>query len=163
MKAGDSMSALIIATPLFDGKMAVQAYKLCDHDTNRALDIKGDFRERTQTYYLPGLEIVQEVGLAPFSGDLPLFVATNRFHILTGMISNKEIPPDRLILTLPGTEPVDDELIGGIENLLSKGYGFAIDGYPDKGLSNRMIPFATNIILDFQNKDFITEFNEITQ
>ena len=155
------MSALIIALPLFDGNMAVKAYKLCDHNTEVALDIKGDFRSKSQTYFLPGLELIQEIGLEPLSGDMPLFVDTNRFHILTNMITNKEIPPERLILTIPATEPVDNKLLYGIEELLGLGYGLAVDGFPKEGLESHILGYAGYVLLDYTNKNFTKQFLEM--
>ena len=155
------MPALIIAIPLFDGNMAVKAYKMCDHNTDIALDIKGDFRSKSQTYYLPGLELIQEIGLEPFSGEMPLFVDTNRFHILTNMITNKEIPPERLILTISASEPVDNKLLYGIEELLGLGYGLAIDGFPEEGLDSYLMGCAGYVILDYKNKNFTKQYLEM--
>ena len=65
------MSVLITAIPLFDGKMVVKAYWLRDHNAEIALDVRGDFRGKNQAYQLPGLELIQQIGLEPFSGEMP--------------------------------------------------------------------------------------------
>ena len=155
------MSALIVAIPLFGEAMTVKAYKLCDHAPNIALDTKDDFRGRSQIYYLPGLEIVQKIGIEPFSSDMPLFVDTNRFHILTGMFSNKNIPAEKLILTVSASLDIDSSVLMGLEGLRGCGYSIAVDGYPKDGLENHLIGFADHIILDFEDKQFSKRFEEI--
>ena len=155
------MSALIVAIPLFDDKMTVIAYKLCDHNPDVALDVKDDFRGRNQVYYLPGLELVQQIGLEPFSGDKPLFVDMNRFHILTDMFANKRISPDKLILSIPSGILVDDKLLVALEDLKKIGYTLALDGYPDDGLQNPLTLFADHMILSFKDKKFPERFNDI--
>ena len=157
------MSALIVIIPLFDGNMAVKAYKLGDHDSEIALDIRDDFRGRPQIYYMPGLELVQQLGLETFSGDMPLFVDANRFHVLNGMFANKSIPPDKLILNLnvPGMLPADDELLTGLKEIKEQGYGLALRGWPEEGLENPMYGFADHIILDFRDKKFRDRLNAV--
>ena len=156
------MPALIVAIPLFDNTMTVKAYKLCDHNTEIALDIKDDFRGKNQVYYLPGLEIIQKIGLAPFSGESALFVDTNRFHILTGMYFNKNIPSDKLVLTISASIETDGKLLAELSALKDLGYGIALDGYPQSGgLGNPLIGFADHILLDFKDKKFDERFDEI--
>jgi len=155
------MSVLIVAIPLFDSTMTVQAYKLCSHNPEIALDIRGDFREKSQVYYMPGLDIVQQIGLEPFSGDLPMFIETNRFHILTGMFSNKNIPHEKLILLISPSLNADSELRIGLEGVKGLGYEIALDGYPDDGLDNTLVNYADHIILDYQDKMFVGHFTEV--
>lgn len=155
------MSVLIVAIPLFDSSMAVKAYKLCDHNPEIALDIRGDFREKNQVYYMPGLDLVQQVGLEPFSNDLPLFIETNRFHLLTGMYSNKNIPHDKLILLIPVGLETDAELLTGLDGVKKLGYSIAIDGYPHDGPANPLLGFADFIILDFNDKNFTAQFSDV--
>jgi len=155
------MSALIIAIPLFDGAMSVRSYRLSAHDPDTVLDVRDDFRGRSQIYYLPGLDLIQKIGLSPLSGDMPLFIDTNRFHILIGMFSNKNLPVDKLILTIPASIVVDDKLMAGIADLKSLGYGIAMDGYPDDGDSNPLTGFAGHIILDYSDKKFHGKLEEI--
>ncbi|MCL1810174.1 MAG: HDOD domain-containing protein [Clostridiales bacterium] len=154
------MSVLIIATPLFDDDMTVKAYKLCDHNPEIALDVKGDFREKNQTYYLPGLDLIQETGLAPFSGDLPLFVEASRFHLLTCMASNKKLPPERLILIVSENEEADGKLLIGLEGLREKGYSLAVGGWPSDGADSPLFGYADHIILDYQAKQFDRQYRE---
>ena len=156
------MPALIVAIPLFDNKMTVKAYKMCDHNTDIALDIRDDFRGRSQIYYRPGLETIQKVGLEPFSGELPLFVDINRFHILTGMFINKNIPADKLILTIQGSILIDDKLLKGLFTLKELGYCIALEGYPASGgLANPVIKYIDHIILDYRDKKFREHFREV--
>jgi len=156
------MPALIVAIPLFDNKMTVKAYKMCGHNTDITLDIRDDFRGRSQIYYLPGLEVIQKVGLEPFSGERPLFVETNRFHILTGMFTNKNIPADKLILTIPASISTDDKLLAGLFSLQELGYSIALDGYPvNGGLADPLVKYIDHIILDYRDKRFREQFREI--
>ena len=155
------MSVLIVATPLFDNTMTVQAYKLCGHNPEIALDIKGDFREKNQVYYMPALDLVQKIGIEAFSGDLPMFVEANRFHILTGMFSNKNIPHDKLIVVISPDLEADNELLTGLEGVKRLGYSIALDGLPPDGITNPLVVYADHIILSYLDKTFAAQFNEI--
>jgi EAL and modified HD-GYP domain-containing signal transduction protein len=155
------MSALIVAIPLFDGEMTVKAYQLRDHNADIALDVRDDFRGRSQVYYLPGLELIQQLGLEPFSGDLPLFVDTNRFHILTGMHINKRIPADKLILSIPGKIDIDAKLLAGLVEMKSLNYRLALDSYPENGANSPLIDFAEHMILSYRDKRFLEQLDEI--
>jgi len=155
------MSVLIVAIPLFGENMTVKAYRLCDHNPNLALDTKDDFRGKMQGFDQPGLEIIQKIGLDPFTGGLPLFVDTTRFHVLTGMYAIKNIPADKLILTLPANLEIDSKVLIGLEGLRGSGYSVAVDGYPEDGLENHLIGFSEHIILDFADKKFQQRFDEV--
>ena len=148
------MSILTVAVPIFDSKMAVKAYRLSDHNTEFALDVRGDFRGKEQGYHLFGLDAVQQIGLEPFSADLPLFVDVNSFHIVTGMAVNKSLPCDKLVLTLSAATAVDDKLIEGMSAVKELGYGFAVEGYPSEGYASALFDFADSFILDYENDDF---------
>ena len=154
------MSVLIVAIPLFGRDMTVKAYRLCDHSPEQALDTKNDFRGKTQGYNQPGLELIQQIGLEPFAGDMPLFVDSSRFHVLTGMYAIKNIPVDKLILTLPQNLEISSEVLMGLEELLGRGYSIAVDGYPEGGLENHLVGFARHVILDFNDEKFVERFNE---
>ena len=155
------MSALIVTIPLFDCEMAVKAYKLCDHNSEIALDIRDDFRGKSQVYYMHGLEIVQQLGLETFSRDLPLFVEVNRFHILNKMFANKSIPPNKLILTVPANIETDEKLFLGMKEIRELGYNIAVDGYPGGGIESPLIAFANYIMLNFRDKKFDNQFSEV--
>ena len=161
MKRCGAMSALIVVIPLFDSSMTVKSYRLCGHNSEIALDIRGDFREKSQVYYMPGLELAQTLGLETFSGDMPIFVDVNRFHILNGMFANKSIPPDKLILTIPANIEADAKLLIGIEHLKELGYSIAIDGYPQHGLNSHLIGTTDHIMLSFRDKKFSQQFQEV--
>ena len=160
-ESGDKMSVLIVAPPLFDGKMTIKAHKMCDYNPSIHLDTKNDFRGKSQIYYMPGLELIQKIGLDPFSGDLQLFVDVNRFHILTGMFTNKNIPPEKLILVIPSDIDADNDLLTGLKGLKDLGYSMALDGYPKDGLNNPMFFYTDYIIFDYGDKNFNAQYNEV--
>ena len=157
------MSVLITAIPLFDGTMTVKAYRLRDQNANMALDIKDDFRSRSQVYFLPGLELLQQIGLEPFANEKPLFLDVNRFHVLSGMFGNKSVPPEKLVLTvtMDAVAPVDEELLNSLAELKEKGYGIALDGYPAGGLENPIAAYVEHIILNFEDKNLYTQISDV--
>jgi len=148
------MSILIVAVPMFDSKMTVKAYRLSDHNTELALDVRGDFRGKEQEYRLLGLEAVQNIGIEPFSADLPLYIDVNGFHVITGMAVNRNIPCERLILTLSSSTVIDDDLIEGMKTIKELGYGFALEGYPRDGHASAFFEYADSFILDYEDDDF---------
>lgn len=145
------MKLFICAIPLFDGQMAVQAYKLCSRSGESVLDKSVGHGRMAEALQSPGLDLVEKVGAEPFASDKKLFANINKFQLLTGSPSGKNINPQQLVCVLPGDIETSADVIECCENLKSRGYGIAIEGFPSDGMSSPMFHYIDYLVLDSRN------------
>lgn len=150
------MKTFIVAVPLFDAKMAVQAYWLRAQSGEKALTRIGDFRSRGDEMLTPGLDLVEKVGVDSFATDVPLFMDFTRFHLLAGRPCGCRIPCERLVCVIPGGLPCDEELLERCRHLQSQGYTLAINGYPPEGASSPYLDYANYLIFDVKAPGYET-------
>ncbi len=72
------MKTFIVAVPLFDAKMAVQAYWLRAQSGEKTLSRVGDFRSKGDEMLTPGLDLVEKVGVDSFAASAPLLINFSR-------------------------------------------------------------------------------------
>ena len=59
------MGFMIVPEPLFDKGMIVQAYRLRTFDCDKLMGIQYDFRKMDEAFSNPGLDMVEQIGIAP--------------------------------------------------------------------------------------------------
>lgn len=142
------MKTFIVAIPLFDASMTVDAYWLRAQSGEKMLASGNDFRSKNDEWLNPGLDLLEKVGVEPFAADKRLFVDINRYQLLMGAPANRSLPADRLVSVIPGGLPRDDELLEKCRELQRKGYVIAIHNFPLSGLSSPYFDYADYLILN---------------
>ncbi|MDR1194306.1 MAG: HDOD domain-containing protein [Peptococcaceae bacterium] len=155
------MKVFIVAVPLFDSNMAVQAYRLCDRSGEKAIGIQNDFRRMTEALISPGLDLIEKVGLEPFAGDKPLFTDVNQFKLLTEALTYMSIDPAKLVCVLPGQAPFDDYALGKCRRLRALGYTLALDSFPAAGNKHPLIPLISYLLMDYQEPQFFAQYKTV--
>ena len=155
------MNVFVVAIPLFDYSMTVNAYQLCDHSGDKMLGLGNDFRRMNEALTSPGLDLVREVGLEPFTGDKPLFAAINRYQLFTGMPASMGFAPDSVISILPSEIAEDPDVIAKCHELHEQGYSFALDSFPKKGEESAILPYINFILLEYGNDHFYNWYKMI--
>ena len=151
------MKLFIVAVPLFDSDMAVQAYHLCDRSGETAIGLhSADFRRMSESLTSPGLDLVEKIGVEPFAVDKPLLVDVNALQLLTGFPTRMDIEPGKLICTLPGDTSPDNAILERCQALRDQGYSLALDGFPAEGIMSRLLHLVDYVILDYTDKYFDT-------
>jgi c-di-GMP-related signal transduction protein len=151
------MKVFIVSVPLFDARMAVQAYRLRDRSGETTMGLaSGDFRRVSESLLSPGLDLIEQMGVEPFALDKPLFVNANALQLLTGFPLHIDLEPRRLVCTLPGDTNITANLLSRCRMLKERGYLIALDGFPPDGLASRLLPLADYIILNCQDSYFDT-------
>lgn len=148
------MKVFIVAIPFFDSSMAVAAYRLCDQSGDKALSVKNDFRGRTEALLSPGLDIVEKVGIEPFAGEMPLFVEINKLQLLMGMPTGTNIPSKKLVCLIPGSIPVDKDVLERCRVLKELGYSIALDKFPLNGVQSSYLNYADYMLLQHDDLRF---------
>ncbi len=155
------MKVFIVAIPLFDHSMTVSAYQLKDQSENKMFGLGSDFRRMNDALTSPGLDLVESIGLEPFTGSKPLFAEINRFQIFTGMPATLGFEPDSIIGIIPEEISTDTDVIERCRQMRERGYSFALDNFPTHGVDNAMLPLIDYIMLDYNNDRFYNWYKTI--
>lgn len=155
------MKTFIVAIPLFNSKLAVYAYKLCDRNATKLLGTANDYQEVGESLRTPGLSIVAKVGVEPFAGEKKLFIDVNQYQLLIGVPGNMGLDPSSIICILPCTTQQDEKIVNKCSKLLENGYSLALRGYPQDGFKNPFLNMAEYIVLDFGAKDYTTQMKSV--
>lgn len=145
------MKAFIVATPLFDSTMTVQAYRLCDRSGDSILDMAKGHSRMAGVFNSPGLDLIEKVGIEPFAADRPLFAEVNRLQLLTGTPTNLDIPPDKLICILPPDLPHEEDVLARLQQM---GYSLAVSAVPYGGTASPLLAYVQYIFIDYNDSMF---------
>lgn len=141
---GAMEDVFIARQPIFNCNQKVVAYELLfrSGDADRAIFSDAD-HATTKTL----LNALLEIGLDRLVGKRQAFVNVTRSY-LTGQ-RPLPVPKNKIILEILETEVVDDELLGGVQNLCSQGYQLALDDIDDQNLySLKLLDFVRFVKLD---------------
>lgn len=145
------MSMLIVPEPLFDSEMSVEAYRLCSHDGNKIFNVE-NLGVVDDIFTNPGLEMVNNIGIEPFTGGKHLFVDISHMQLMAGIPFNMKLEPEMLVCTIPSevfTHKEDSVVIG---KLIENGYTIAVNGCPSAGTP--YMEYVKYIVLDYRNSQF---------
>ncbi|NLW79097.1 MAG: HDOD domain-containing protein [Ruminococcaceae bacterium] len=150
------MKVFIVAIPLFDANMEVQAYRLRDRNGERLLDVANDFRGRSiaMSTTSPALVLLKRLGVEPFAGDKRLFVDVTRLMLMANALNDLNIDPARLIITMPADIQPDAETLAQFEQMRARGYGIALDGLPPDEERSVLMPYVQHLILNYKDRNF---------
>ncbi len=148
------MKTFLVTVPLFDKNMAVAAYRMCDRSAENPLDTRKDFRGMREVLLSPGLDLVENIGLEPFSDGKPLFVDINHYQLLTGMPARLDLDISKMVGVLSHHTPQENETVYRCADLYDCGYRFAMEGFPEGGAENRFLPYLDYIILSCKDPLF---------
>ncbi len=146
------MSMLIVPEPLFDSDMAVKAYRLCSHDGSKLFDVE-HLGVIDDIFSNPGLDIVEKIGIEPFTGEKLMFADISHMQMMTGIPLNMNIDPKYLVCVIPAKLLSNKEDVDLIRKLIGGGYQIALDGYPTQ-LDSPIMQFVKYIMLDYRNSQF---------
>lgn len=154
-------NVLIVAIPLFDYSMTVGAYRLCDHKGTSLFGIENNFLRMNDALTSPGLDIIERVGLAPFTGGKPLFTDINKFKLLSGAPKDIDIAPDKLICILGTDIAPDADVLIKCQELKLAGYSLAMDGFPEHGEHSPFLQYIDYMILNYQHPNFSSWYKTV--
>lgn len=155
------MKEFIVPIPLFDNKMAVNAYQLNYHN-EKVFGTEGDYQRMNEACYSPGLDIVREVGLEPFAGDKPLFFNLTSFQLFAGVPADSGFDPAKMVAILDVADSRDGDMLARIATLYEQGYSFALNAYPPEGESHPAVPYLKYMLIDYTAKPFFEWYRALT-
>lgn len=155
------MKVFINSIPLFDGKMAVQAYRMCSRSAEQLFEALDNVRELTEAFSSPSLDLVEQLGTEPFAVDKCLFIELNQFQLLIGVPTNLNLEADRLVCVVPRSLSADQPVLERIESLRKAGYGLALDDFPREGMDSPLISLIDYIFIDCSDPKFIQQYKAV--
>ena len=145
------LKLFVIPVPIFDQNLAVEAYYfrfqraenpiIFDQKLTHALD--GNIDSKL-------FELLDEVGLEPFTTGKPIFVPISNINLLGGLQRKGTIgpPPGSIILRLDSSVTSEGMYIDAIKKFKAEGYKFALKLPKEFETYRPLLPFMDYIIVD---------------
>ena len=118
---------LVTLIPLFDKEMSVRAYSLFTQKSNMFLNPilqgTGSYDGATR---IPGLEVIESMGIETLSADKEVFVPVNNVSIFTDIDSQCSAPHESIVLLVDNSVKPEPMYVERIRELKEEGYKFAI-------------------------------------
>jgi len=150
------MKLFIVSLPLFTSEMVVDSYRLVFRSSTKLFGTAQGHMELDGAMYSPGLDTLNSVGIEPFTGGKPIFIAVSQYLLLAGVAQGCNIPPEQIVCVLSNDIPVEPEYLDKCKELKEQGFRIAIEGIPHNREVVPLYKLANYIIVDAGDKDFIS-------
>ncbi len=129
--------------PILDRSGSLLGYELLFREPNSETAEVLDDREATSTVILDALF---DVGLFDLVGESVAYVNVSRDFLLS--VRPLPLPPRRVVLELLEDQPVDDALLGVLEDLVAEGFTIALDDFRLTAATERLLRYASIVKVD---------------
>ncbi|MCL2753427.1 MAG: HDOD domain-containing protein [Defluviitaleaceae bacterium] len=148
-EGGIPIKFFIVPKPILAKDMSLYSYVLRQE---QAHDYVADAPARLfdGVVTLPGLKILEDVGLNAFTAGAPLFVPINVFSLLSDITQQCSQPPDKIVFLLDSQIPPEAVYIDCIQKLKEKGFRFAIENVTDFDRMDSIVQLCSYIVLGFK-------------
>lgn len=118
---------LAALVPLFDETMSVTAYSLFSQKENMLLEPRFFVSSRLDgAGYIPGLEIIESMGMSTISSDHDIFVPVNNVSLFADIDSQCATSKEHIVLIIDSTVKPTKMYIDRVAFLKERGYRFAV-------------------------------------
>ena len=155
------MKYFITAVPLFSSDMSVRAYQLRYQDSSKLFGITDDHTMLDGIMNSPGLDIVNNVGIEPFTGGEPLFFPVNPYMILSDFRKDCKIPPRSMILVIAKDMPLKEAYFQKCYELSKTGFKLAIHEMPITHLASLLYNMAEYVIVSTKDPKYLEKLSAI--
>lgn len=143
------MKLFVTALPVFDSQMAVEAYWLSYHDSSKLFGLANDFKSFDGAMHMPGVDLLEMVGVEPFTGGKQIFVHISEVQLLAGTITQSKIEPGLLICVLSKDIPPTDNYYDICKALVQLGYTLAIEYLPYNETTAKLYELCKYVVFDY--------------
>jgi EAL and modified HD-GYP domain-containing signal transduction protein len=140
--------ANVVRQPIFDHEYQVIAYELLFHRLEGE-DVPGC--EKTAGVIANSL---MNIGLAQLTGNKPAYINFSREMVMDG--TALLLPPGGIGIELPGSEPVDADMLSMLRQMKRKGYAIVLDHFEYDADKRPLLELASLIKVDVQACDDIS-------
>ncbi len=118
---------LVTLIPLFNKDMSVRAYSLFTQKENfflnPSLQGTGSFASAVG---IPGLEIIDNMGIETLSADKEVFIAINNISVFTDIDEQCSAPHERVVLLMDNSITPEKMYVDRLKELKAEGYKLAV-------------------------------------
>ncbi len=147
---------LVTLIPLFDEKMNVRAYSLFTQKNNYLLNpsLLGT-RQNDGAVDIPGLDVINSMGIEAFSTDKEVFVAVSNISMFTDIEVQTKGPHERIILLIDNSVLPEEIYINRLRELKNAGFKLAIRKLPVKSFEDyrEILLMMDYVLLDHKKID----------
>jgi len=113
---------------------------------------------------LPGLKILEDIGLNAFTNGRTLFVPVSHFSLLSDLTLQCSQPPEKIVFLLDANFPPEEPFLGHMRELKEKGFSFAIENVTDFDRMHPVVELCHFIKMGFRfNMDNLALFNKVSK
>jgi len=145
------MKQFVTAVPLFSADMSVAAYQLRYQDSSKLFGIMDDHTMLDGIMNSPGLDILNSVGLEPFTGGEPIFFPVNPYMVLSDFGKGCKIPPESMILVISKDMPLKEVYFQKCFDLKKAGFKLAIPEMDVTHLASLLYNMADYVIVSVKD------------
>ena len=142
------MDLLIVPVPLFNSRMAVEAYYFRLRKGNDILESMRATGSLDGAMNSPALEILNLVGLEAFTMGKPIFVPINNYMLLADLDRQCRQPAEKIVFLLDGDVKVEEPYLESMRRLKALGYRFAIQKIAHAQVYGPVMELCDYIFLD---------------
>ncbi|MCL1852231.1 MAG: HDOD domain-containing protein [Peptococcaceae bacterium] len=148
------MKIFIVATPIFDANMVVEAYDLKYQRCDLPLGSARMTAELDGATFSPGLEFLNSVGTDAFTNNKKIFVPVDQYLLLANFADLSSIPPELLVCVINKDFPLEPRFLLRCMKMKQRGYFFALNNVQYTLKTAVLFELADYIILNTDSKDF---------
>ncbi len=142
------MKLFIVPIPVFDSNMAVVAYHVAFQQGDRLFGLANDFSALSEAMYSPAVEMINTLGMEPFTGGKPVFVDINQFQFLADVPHQCYADPNLFVITLSRDLPTEGYILDKLDGYKADGYKVALNNIPHTKETAPLYKRADYIIMD---------------
>ena len=120
------MKLFIVAVPFFNSEVAVVAYELRYQCCEKLFGMSQSYDAIDVMLNSPGLDLLDMVGLEPFTGGRPIFIPVNKYNLLTDFHLSMTIDHDKVTCIISNEIPIEDIYIEKCRDIKARGYKIAL-------------------------------------
>ncbi|MCL2147459.1 MAG: HDOD domain-containing protein [Synergistaceae bacterium] len=155
------MKLFIVAVPLFNADIAVVAYELRYQSCEKLFGVGQSFESLDILLSSPGIELLDKVGLEPFTGGKPILIPVNKFLLLTNFHETISIEPKDLVCLLTDDIPIEDMYLERCRTLRDHGFRLALKNIKLTPETAPLFELASYYMIDTTNKDDLLHVMQI--
>jgi len=155
------MKLYIVAVPLFNAGMYVEMYNLHYRSSDKLFGIHDDHSALDGIMNSPGLDMLKEVGIEPFTGGKPIILPVNKFMLISDFTAGCGIPPELMIFVLGKDIPMEGVFLTRCVELINAGYKLAVSGVALTQSTLALFDAAEYLMVDASAPDYLDFFKTL--
>jgi EAL and modified HD-GYP domain-containing signal transduction protein len=144
---------LVSVTPMFDSRMAVQAYYFIVRKANNLVLDAQSSKVLDGVLNSLSLNVINSVGLDALTSGNPVFIPIHPIAMFADLSVQCTEPPEKIIFTLDNSMEPTELYITKMKELIEKGYSFALQGVKNYDYYADVLPYIKYIFLNNRNTD----------